>query len=215
MEWTVAVGDETAMAKYEPPTSGEEAAVFVCGHGASGNMNDRSVLATAKAMRENGIGVVRFNFLPWRGRDPMPKLAKDFTAVVDQVRKDLNPKRLIIGGRSMGGRAASVMAADGFEADGLLLLAYPLHPAGQPEKLRDAHLPKITMRTLCFSGTRDPLCTPSLMETALKSVTAPWDMQWIEGADHSFHVLKSSGTTDAEVMKSIGSKAGEWVKALQ
>ena len=100
-----------------------------------------------------------------------------------------------------------MMAADGYAADGLLLLAYPLHPAGQPEKLRDAHLPKIRMPVLAFSGTRDPLCTRDLMEVALKTVTAPWDMRWIEGADHSFHVLKSSGTNDAAVMELIASSA--------
>jgi predicted alpha/beta-hydrolase family hydrolase len=194
---------------YEPPV-GDQVAVFVCGHGAGGNMNDRGVLATAKAMRDNGIGVVRFDFLPWRGRDPMPKLTKTFAAVVEHVRTELKPGTLIIGGRSMGGRAASMMAADGFKADGLLLLAYPLHPDGQPGKLRDAHLPRIRMRTLCFSGTRDPLCTRALMEKALESVTAPWDMRWIEGADHSFHVLKSSGTTDAGVMARIGVEAGTW-----
>jgi predicted alpha/beta-hydrolase family hydrolase len=211
MDWSVAVDDATTPAVYEP-AAGDEIAVFVCGHGAGGNMNDRGVLATAKAMRANGIGVVRFDFLPWRGRDPMPKLTKTFAAVVERVRAELKPTKLIIGGRSMGGRAASMMAADGFSADGLLLLAYPLHPAEQPEKLRDAHLPRIRMRTLCFNGTRDPLCTPALMEKALQSVTAPWDMQWIEGADHSFHVLKSSGTTDADVMNRIGETAGRWVR---
>lgn len=114
----------------------------------------------------------------------------------------------------MGGRVASMLAADGFGCDGLLLLAYPLHPAGQPEKLRDAHLSKIRMPVLAFSGTRDALCTRELMERALKTVTAPWDMRWIEGADHSFHVLKSSGTNDAAVMESIASTSAAWLDRL-
>src|SRR5205085_7771449 len=121
-------------------------------------------------------------------------------AVVAHVRETFAPRKLIIGGRSMGGRAASMLAAEGFDANGLLLLAYPLHPAGAPEKLRVDHLKNITMPVLAFSGTRDSLCTPSLMEEALKTVTTKWDMRWIEGADHSFHVLKSSGRTDAQVM---------------
>ena len=107
-----------------------------------------------------------------------------------------------------------MLAADGFAADGLLLLAYPLHPAGKPQQLRDAHLPRIRMPVLCFSGTRDPLCTRSLMERALTTVTAPWQMQWIEGADHSFHVLKSSGRTDAEVMAEIGTVSRAWVDRM-
>jgi len=114
----------------------------------------------------------------------------------------------------MGGRAASMLAADDYSADGLLLLAYPLHPAGQPEKLRDAHLPKIRMPVLQFSGTRDPLCTRELMDVALEKVTAPWEMEWVEGADHSFHVLKSSGTNDAAVMERIATTSAEWLARL-
>jgi predicted alpha/beta-hydrolase family hydrolase len=214
-EWTIDVGSATTTAAYVPAASGSDAAVFVCAHGAGGSMSDRGVLATAAAMRSQGIGVVRFNFLykeKKSGRpDPMPKLMATVDAVVDRARTELRPQRLIIGGRSMGGRAASMLAADGYSADGLLLLAYPLHPAGQPEKLRDAHLPKIRMPVLGFSGTRDPLCTRSLMERALTSVMAPWDMQWIEGADHSFHVLKSSGRTDADVMDEIGRSTRQWM----
>jgi Predicted hydrolase of the alpha/beta-hydrolase fold len=114
----------------------------------------------------------------------------------------------------MGGRAASMMAAEGYGCDGLLLCAYPLHPAGQPAKLRDAHLPMIKVPVLCFSGTRDPLCTRSLMENALKTVTADWTMHWIEGADHSFHVLKSSGRTDAEVMNEIANTSRSWLASV-
>jgi len=217
-EWKVAVGGDTTTAVYEPPSAGDEIAVFVCAHGAGGNMMDRGVLMTANAMRANGIGVVRFNFLykeKKSGRpDPMPRLMETTAAVIAHVRAELAPRVLVIGGRSMGGRAASMLAAESFDASGLLLLAYPLHPAGPPEKLRDAHLPKIQMPVLCFNGTRDTLCTPELMERALTTVTAPWDMRWVDGADHSFHVLKSSGRTDADVMHDIGRVSGEWIAGL-
>ena len=69
----------------------------------------------------------------------------------------------------MGGRAASMLAADGFPCDALLLLAYPLHPAGQPEKLRDAHLAQIKVPVLCLNGTRDALCRRDLMESAVRA----------------------------------------------
>lgn len=216
--WEIAIGEDVTTAAYEPATTGEERAVFVCGHGAGGSMSDRSTLAAAKALRGHGVGVVRFNFLykaKGSGRpDPMPRLMSTFSAVVDRVRDELAPGTLIIGGRSMGGRAASMLAADGFGADGLLLLAYPLHPEGQPEKLRDAHLPRITMPVLCINGTRDALCTPALMERALRTVTAPWEMHWLEGADHSFHVLKSSGRNDAAVLAEVGDVAERWLSGL-
>ena len=218
-DWQVTVGAETVSASYEPSTTGAESAVLVLAHGAGGNMSDRGMLASAVALQGAGLGVVRFNFVykeKKSGRpDAMPKLMDTVRAVVERTRTELgNPRPLVIGGRSMGGRASSMLAADGFGAEGLLLLAYPLHPSGQPEKLRDAHLPRITMPVLAFSGTRDTLCTRALMERALTTVVAPWEMHWIDGADHSFHVLKSSGTSDAAVMAEIGATSRRWVDHL-
>ena len=219
-EWRVPVGGEETSAVFQPATGGAgNGVVFVCAHGAGGNMNDHGILQTAHALRERGLSVVRFNFLykeKKSGRpDPMPRLKECFSAVVARVRQELKPLTLIIGGRSMGGRAASMLAAEGFECDGLLLLAYPLHPPGKPEQLRDAHLPAIKVPVICFNGTRDPFCTPSLMDEVLKRVTTDWEMHWVEGADHSFHVLKSSGKTDAQVLAEIGDAAQAWVKRIR
>lgn len=213
--WRVPVSDEAVSAIHEPSTTGMTRATFVCAHGAGGNMHDRGVQAVARELRGRGLDVVRFNFLYTerkRGRpDPMPLLQKVIEAVVAYARQVLAPNAVIIGGRSMGGRAASMLAGDDFAADGLLLLAYPLHPAGKPDQLRDAHLPRITMPTLCINGTRDALCRPDLMEAVLERVKPSFEMHWLEGADHSFHVLKSSGRTDAQVMEEIGSTTAEWL----
>lgn len=219
MNWTVPVGQQTTSAIYDPGT-GEVIAdtVFVCAHGAGGNKLDGSMQKTAKALAARGVNVVRFNFLykeKKSGRpDPMPRLQECYSAVVDHVRSEVNPKRLIIGGRSMGGRAASMMAAEAFDCDGLLLYAYPLHPPGHPEKLRDAHLPSIKVPVLCFNGTRDPFCTPALMEKALESVKTKWTMRWIDSADHSFHVPKSSGRTDGQVMDELAESSSEFIRSL-
>ncbi len=214
-EWRVKVGGEETSAIYEPSQTAEHGVVFVCAHGAGGNMNDRGIVQTANTLRSRGLGVVRFNFLykeKKSGRpDPMPRLKECITAVVSRVREEIEPKKLIIGGRSMGGRAASMLAADGFECDGLLLLAYPLHPPGKPDQLRDAHLPAIKVPVICFNGTRDPFCIPALMKAVLKDLKTDWKMHWVEGADHSFHVLKSSGRTDAEVLAEIGNATEVWV----
>ena len=217
--WRVAVDGEETSALYEP-ADGNQRAVFVAAHGAGGNMMDRSMAAVAATLRGHGFGVVRFNFLykeKKSGRpDPMPKLMRTFAAVVDRTRAELGSElnRLVIGGRSMGGRAGSMLAAEGFAADGLLLLAYPLHPPGKPEQLRDAHLPRITMPVLCFSGTRDPFCTPDIMRRVLTTVRTPWEMHWLDGADHSFHVLKSTGRTDAEVLAEVGDVSDRWLTGI-
>jgi uncharacterized protein len=216
-QWRVQVGGETTSAAFEPAEDGRHQRLFVCAHGAGGNMNDRGLVQTGNALRRHGIAVVRFNFLyreKKSGRpDPMPRLKECLSAVVARVREELEPQTLIIGGRSMGGRAASMLAAEHFDCDGLLLLAYPLHPPGKPEQLRDAHLPAIKVPVICFNGTRDPFCTPALMDGVLERVTTRWEMHWVDGADHSFHVLKSSGRTDAEVMEGIATAAGEWVSS--
>ena len=218
ISWQVDVGHDTVSAAYEAARV-EQRAVFVCAHGAGGNKNDRGIVATSKALGQKGFGVVRFNFLykeKGSGRpDPMPRLKECITAVVEHTRKELNPDILITGGRSMGGRAASMLAADGFVSNGLLLLAYPLHPAGQPEKLRDAHLAAIRIPVLCVNGTRDALCERSLMEKALTTVQTDWTMHWVECADHSFHVLKSSGRSDADVMLEIAQAASDWLARIQ
>lgn len=179
-------------------------AVFVCAHGAGGHKDDRGMLALAQALEGAGFQVVRFNF-PYRERgsklpDPMPVLKESIAAAAARAQ---NGKKLIIGGRSMGGRAASMLAADGFECDGLLLLAYPLHPAGKPEKLRDAHLPQIRVPVLCFNGTRDALCRRDLMEKVLEKLS--WRMHWLEGATHSFRVKD---------LKEVADVSRDWLSRL-
>lgn len=183
---------------------------FVFAHGAGGHRDDPGMRALSKLLADLGIEIVRFNF-PYREAgskrpDPMPVLKARMRKEIERVRGG----PLLIGGRSMGGRVATMLAAEGLACDGLLLFAYPLHPAGQPEKLRDAHLPQIEVPVLCFNGTRDALCRRDLMERALEQVKAPWTMHWLEGADHSFHVLKRSGRTDAQVLGEIGEAVSRW-----
>jgi predicted alpha/beta-hydrolase family hydrolase len=196
------------------PDYGLSRAVFVCAHGAGGHKDDASMQRLARALQQ--LDVVRFNF-PYREKgskriDPMPIL-KD--AFLNQIKEKANGRKLIIGGRSMGGRVASMLAAEGLRCDGLLLAAYPLHPAREPEKLRSAHLAAIRCPVLCLNGTRDPLCRRDLMERTLESAGANWTMHWLDGADHSFHVLKSSGRTDADVDAEVTEAARRWLTALR
>jgi uncharacterized protein len=183
-------------------------AIFVCAHGAGGHRDDAGMLATAKAVEAAGVEVLRFNF-PYRDRgsrlpDPVAKLIPFFAETAERARgKD---SKLIIGGRSMGGRVASMLAAEGFACQGLLLFSYPLHPAGKPEKLRDAHLPAIQVPVLCFNGTRDELCRRDLMEQALTKVQARWEMCWIEGGDHSLRGKRA--------LQDVGERVRGWVQTL-
>jgi len=219
-EWRINIGaDETTSAVFSPSSTASNGAVFVCAHGAGGHMADKGMLAVSDELCRRGLHVVRFNF-PYREKhssrpDPMPRLMECVAAVVAHVRRELSPRQLLLGGRSMGGRAASMLVADGFTCDGLLLLAYPLHPAGQPDRLRVAHLERIRAPVLCLNGTRDALCEQDLMTRAVARLSDLWTMHWLQGADHSFHVLKSSGRTDADVLEEVGTAYGDWHARLR
>lgn len=181
-------------------------------------MEHRHIASLAEAFLGLGLEVVRFNFL-YRAQgksvpDRMPRLQECCRAVVATTRERLQPTRLLLGGHSMGGRCASMMVAEGFPCEGLLLCAYPLHPPGQPQKLRDAHLPSIQVPTLCLNGTEDPLCEPALMGGVLPRVGPNFQMRWLQHADHSFHVLKRTGRTDSEVMAEVAGAVEEWLASL-
>jgi predicted alpha/beta-hydrolase family hydrolase len=217
-EWRIDVGEDQTTAELDLAENPAFPAVFVCAHGAGGHMADRGIRQLADLYRSLGVDVVRFNFLYKERRqrrpDPMPLLKDCFTAVITRAREETRARRLFIGGRSMGGRAASMLAADGFACEGLVLLAYPLHPPGRPEQLRDAHLPAIKVPVLCFNGTRDTFCRRDLMESVLERVGRNWEMHWLEGADHGFHVPKSSGRTEPDVLQEIRNSSESWLARL-
>src|SRR4030095_8136656 len=124
------------------------------------------------------------------------------------VREDAKvaPKRLVLGGKSMGGRIASMIAADGEGGAGLVLLGYPLHPAGQPAKLRVDHLARIRVPMLFVQGTRDPLGEIALLEDTLAGLAAPVTLHRIEEGDHSFAVPKRFGRAPQESRDEMGGR---------
>jgi uncharacterized protein len=205
-QWCISVDAESTSAVLEPAIGAEGKALFVAAHGAGSDMNHRSMLKLSEVLRGRGFDVVRFNFL-YREKgagppDRMPKLQLCMKSVVEKARQHTGSgKKLIIGGRSMGGRVASMLAAEGFACDGLLLLAYPLHPARQLERLRDAHLSRIRVPVLCINGTRDLLCQQDKMSKAIDGLG--WQMHWLEGKDHSFPVTAE-----------VGDLAARWLAAL-
>jgi predicted alpha/beta-hydrolase family hydrolase len=215
VDWTVDVDGFPLRVRYEPSAHGPDAPVFVFAHGAGGHRDDPGMVSLASLLRERACAVVRFNF-PYRERgshrpDPMPALTASIAAVATRVREQRPGAGIVLGGRSMGGRAASMLAAEGFACEGLLLLAYPLHPAGEPEKLRTAHLARIGVPVLCINGTRDRLCERARMDAVVAPLAPTWTMHWIDAADHGFHVPKMSGRSDADVRDEVGGVVCEWI----
>lgn len=173
---------------------------LVLGHGAGANQLSGFMRLFAAGLAERGLDVVTFNFLyTEQGRkvpDPAPRLESCYRAVIDAVvkHKKLKGNRLVIGGKSMGGRIASQVAASQPEdIDGLVFLGYPLHPPGRPDKLRSEHLPKIKAPMLFVQGSRDAFGTKQEIETIIRKLKLPAEHYSIEGGDHSLKAPKSLG----------------------
>jgi predicted alpha/beta-hydrolase family hydrolase len=173
---------------------------FVYAPGAGSNIDDPFGRYLAAHLVERGVTFVRFQF-PYmeagrRSPDRPPLLEATWRAVIDAVRE---PRvELCAGGRSMGGRIASQVVAQGVKVDALALFAYPLHPPGKPQQRRDAHLPAIANRTLFCSGTRDSFATINELQAASATMKRA-QVGALDGADHGFSVLKSSGRTRQDV----------------
>jgi predicted alpha/beta-hydrolase family hydrolase len=190
--------------------------VVILAHGAGSHMEHKTIEWLASLVRSDDVSVARFNFLyRVRGKsmpDRMPILVNTYQEVVATLRKELSPDRVIVGGHSMGGRVASMMEAEQGSADGLLLFGYPLHPPGQLDKLRDAHLSNITTPTLQLNGTQDEFCSQHLMDQVVARLDPDvWRLHWIEGADHSYHVKRSTGRSRQDVEVELKQGVAEWI----
>jgi hypothetical protein len=159
-------------------------------HGAGGDINERSLLAVASAAAAAGALVVRARF-PYRvagkrAPDRMPLLLASARETIDAALALPNAggRMLMLGGRSMGGRVASLLVADNLAAAALVFLSYPLHPAGKPDQLRDAHLPAIRCPMLFVQGDRDTLCDLALLRPVLERLGARARLALFAGADH-------------------------------
>jgi uncharacterized protein len=192
------------------------AVALALGHGAGSDMNTPAMIALAEALAERGRTVLRFNF-PYKERggkapDPAPTLERTWRAAIEALRATA-PEKLFIGGKSMGGRYASIVASKGAACDGLVFLGYPLHPPGKPEQLRDKHLAKVAAPMLFVSGTRDPLCDLALLRPVLARIGDRATLHVIEGGDHSFDVLKSSGRSKESVAAEVLDTVEGWLTA--
>jgi len=173
--------------------------------GASAGRDQLALVAVEKALAP--VPVERMDF-PYRtaGRKSPDKAPVLIDAVREgaaalATRAALAPERVVLGGRSMGGRMCSMAVAEGLPALGLALISYPLHPPGRPERARTEHLPALDVPCLFVSGTRDAFGTVDELTAATKAVPGPVTHVWIEGGDHGLR------GRDAEVAEAVG----EWV----
>jgi predicted alpha/beta-hydrolase family hydrolase len=189
--------------------------VVVLGHGAGGTRRTPMLVSLAEDLVGSGRAAVLYNF-PYaekgrRSPDPPAVLEATTRAAAALAREATGATRIVHGGRSMGGRIASQVVASGEPADGLAFLAYPLHPPGQFEKRREAHLPSILAPMLFIQGTRDAFAREDLLLALLERLGPPAELHRVAEADHSFGVLKRSGRTPTDVLAEVRDTLLAWL----
>lgn len=200
-----------ALSLLRNPAQGELSATLLLAHGAGAPMDSPFMDDIAARLAERGISVVRFEF-PYmamrradgkrRPPNPQPQLLECWRQVYAQLRAEV-PGKLAIGGKSMGGRMASLLA-DELGADALVCLGYPFYAAGKPEKPRVAHLAPLKTPTLIVQGERDALGDRPTVEGYALSPAI--ELHWLAAADHDLKPLKASGLTHAQHLAATTAK---------
>jgi uncharacterized protein len=209
----------TAM-NYPAATGNRAGVTLILGHGAGADQTSGFMVAFANALAERGIDSVTFNFLySEHGRripDPNARLESCWRAVIDTVRSRIAfDDKLAIGGKSMGGRIASQVAAgEGRGLAGLVFLGYPLHPPGRPDRMRAAHLGDVKAPMLFVQGTRDPFGTPAELQPIIGRLQPAADLFVVEGGDHSFKVPRSAGVKQSDVHRAIQDRIENWLRMI-
>ncbi|MFJ5696427.1 alpha/beta family hydrolase [Arthrobacter sp. NPDC093125] len=211
---TVAVGDVHVSGVYARPSA--PLATLSVAHGAGAGMEHPFMSGFTRALYDDGVATLRFNF-PYReaGKkfpDRPPAAIATWRAVMDAARERSDGEPLWAAGKSFGGRMASMAVAEGMPAAGLVYLGYPLHPPGKPEKLRDEHLYGLTLPMLFLQGTRDTFATPQLLEDVVSRVGSNATLHWCEGGDHSFAVAGNKRGA-AEIGASLAAPVARFLHA--
>ncbi|QQZ44748.1 alpha/beta hydrolase [Pseudomonas sp. SK3(2021)] len=204
-------------AARQPPAG--ESLTLILAHGAGAPMDSAFMSDMAARLAAHGVNVLRFEF-PYtaqrrldggkRPPNPAPKLLECWREVYAQVRPHV-AGRLAIGGKSMGGRMASLLA-DELGADALVCLGYPFYAAGKPEKPRVAHLAELRTRTLIVQGERDALGNRAAVEAY--ALAPAIELFWLVAADHDLKPLKASGFTHEQHLEAAAQKVAEVLRSL-
>ncbi|MBO6811296.1 MULTISPECIES: alpha/beta family hydrolase [Marinobacter] len=183
--------------------------VLILAHGAGAPADSTFMEDLSVALEREGIGTIRFEFPYMQKRrqdgkkrppDREPVLLEYFSGIIDRVRAELGSGSLIlVGGKSMGGRMASILASRRDDIDGVICFGYPFHPPGKLDRWRTAHFRDLNCPILVLQGTRDPFGKPDELADHQRDLEAI-DLRWLEGGNHDFQTLKSQPQTQSELI---------------
>ena len=221
-EFIVPIGERDSVTAYlyAAPKKPRKDTTLILGHGAGAGQSHPFMRLFAAGLAERGFDTITFDFIYMEQRrgapDPKAKLEACYRAVIEAAtrNKKLKGNRLTIGGKSMGGRIASQVAAEpdsAQEISALVFLGYPLHPPGRPDKLRDAHLPQIKAPMLFIQGSRDGFGSPDELRATIKKHHLNATLHVIEGGDHSLKVPKSLGIPQEQIYEMTMDEIAGWL----
>jgi predicted alpha/beta-hydrolase family hydrolase len=218
MKVKLARGGETSIVYGLPSKIRDPSTCLIIAHGAGGPMHTPFIRYFHTELAKRGFLTVKFNFPYMEARKRVPDrrevLEGSYRNVVEEAKNGGHkPGRMLIGGKSMGGRIASQIAANGVDVNGLFFLGYPLHPIGKTDQLRDEHLYRIKKPMLFVSGTRDSFARRDLLEKVVSKIGSNAQVHWIQNGDHSFKTPDTkTGNTDTlrEALVSLV----EWLQAI-
>jgi uncharacterized protein len=197
--------------------------ILILAHGAGASQTSSFMVRFATSLAARGIDTITFNFVYTEHRQRLPdrndKLEHCYRTVIEAVSSgkfhdDAHRRKLVIGGKSMGGRIASQVAAAGQEGiAGLVFLGYPLHPPGLLNKTRSKHLPDIRAPMLFVQGSRDAFGTPDELQAVLGGLEVAADICVVEDGDHSFKVPKRSAMSQDQVYEFALDGIVQWLRA--
>jgi uncharacterized protein len=195
--------------------------LLVLGHGAGAGMQHKFMEQISTQLAEQRIGTLRYQF-PYMEKnskrpDQKPTLLGTVRSAIATAEKVSSGLPLLAGGKSMGGRMTSVAAADEPmpNVQGLVFYGFPLHPTGQPSTERADHLRSVNIPMLFLQGTRDTLADLTLLKPICKKLGKRATLHTIDGADHSFHLLKSHGNTDDSVLDELAYTTRVWTETIR
>ena len=212
-----AKGDPFGIVYASLPNPAEDRVCLIIAHGAGGPMYSPFVTYFHRGLAGRGYLTVKFNFPYMEARRKIPDkrevLEASYRQVIEAVRDSkYRPKRIFVGGKSMGGRIASQVIASGVNVEGLFFLGYPLHRPGQSETLRDEHLYRIEKPMLFISGTKDQFAKKDLLAGVVSKLGDRAEIHWIEGGDHSFNTQKGKDGLVLTYDEALGT-LDTWVRA--
>ena len=212
------IGRVSALLVLPPPPGAR--LVYVLAHGAGAGMRHPFLESVAQALAELAIATLRYQFpyMEARARRPDPPAVAELAvrAAVAEAARAAPGLPLLAGGKSFGGRmTSSAQAKEPLPGvRGLVFLGFPLHPPGRPGDQRAEHLTQVQIPMLFLQGTRDEFADLKLLRPVIERLGTRATLHLVDGADHSFHVLKRSGRTDGEVLRELIRAIGDWAERL-